>query len=295
MRVTNNILSGNLLTNLQKSSNKMINLQNRISSGKTITKPSDNPARIAAVMRLTGNISSMEKWRTNASQAIDYMSSSESVVANMTSMLQRVRGLTVQAANGTNSETDLNVVKKEIDEITEQLKTMTNSQVNMKYIFSGTYTDTPPLPASNIWAGNDKPLKVEMGVNVNIDISVDGKALFGIDGAGNSSFFDMLSNLSADLDTADLGAINNAITEIDTHLNTFIDARAELGAKISRVERINDNLDTSIINAKTNLSNIQDTDLAASILDYNSTMNTYRAALSVGAQIIQPSLVDFIR
>lgn len=300
MRVTNNILSSNLLINLQKSSNKMINLQNTISTGKAISKPSDNPAKIAAIMGLTSSISSMEKWKTNASQAIDYMSSTESVVGNMTSMLQRIRELSLQAANGTNSSENLKVIKKEVDELIRQLEVMANSQVNMKYVFAGTFTNTPPLesaappaPPSYTWQGNDESLKVEMGSNINIDISVDGRKLFGVDDP--EPLFTSLTNLSQALEDGNINDISNSVGDLDAHLDTFIDARAELGAKISRVERIFDNLDTSIINAKTNLSNMQDTDLAAAIMDYNSTMNTYRAALSVGAQIIQPSLVDFIK
>ncbi|MCM1565422.1 MAG: flagellar hook-associated protein FlgL [Dehalobacter sp.] len=296
MRITNNILSSNLLSNLQKSSNKMIDLQNNISTGEAISKPSDDPSKITAILGLKTNITSMEQWKDNASQALDYMSSVESVTANMTSMLQRLRGLAVQGSNQTNSPEDLGEIKKEADQIIEQLGVMANSQVGSRYIFSGTNTDTAPWPGTGLWTGNTESLSVELGANVSFDISINGQQLFGVNSAtGVSDFFTALNNFSTALNNGDYAAVGNSISDLDSLLSSFIDGRAELGAKISRVETINNNLETSIINAQTNLSNLRDTDLAAAIVDYNSTMNTYRAALSVGAQIIQPSLVDFLR
>jgi len=295
MRITNNIISSNLLSNLQKSSNKMIDLQNSISTGQAISKPSDDPSKITAILGLKTNISSMEQWKDNASRALDYMSSVESVTANMTSMLQRLRELAVQGSSQTNSPDDLGDIKKEVDQIIEQLGVMANSQVGSRYIFSGTNTDTAPWTGT-LWEGNAESLSVELGANVNFNISINSQELFGVDtGTGVSDFFTALNDFSTALNNGDYTAAGNSIADLDSILSTFIDVRAELGAKISRVETISNNLETSIINAEMNLSNLRDTDLAAAIVDYNSTMNTYRAALSVGAQIIQPSLVDFLQ
>jgi len=311
MRVTNTIMTYNLLNNLKRSSGKMLDLQNDMSTGKAINKPSDDPAKAGAILGLQSKLASMGQWKANASQAMDYLSSTESVLSDMTSILQRIRALSVEAANGTNSETEWAVIKKEVDQLITQMKVLTNSQVSSKYIFSGTKTDTPPMPSTyptgglppadtaDGWQGNATALAVEVGANINIDISVNAIQLFGVDTAtGESSFFTTLQQLSEALGgtTADPQQdIADSLDKLDSQINRFIEARAEIGATMNRLNKIVDNLDSSIINAKTNLSNLQDTDLAAAIMDYNATLNTYRASLSVGAQIIQPSLVDFLR
>lgn len=301
MRITSNILSQNLLRSLQTSSGRMTTLQNSISTGQNIAKPSDDPVKISVILGLKSTISSMKQWQTNASEALNYLDSTESVLGNMTAMLQRIRELTVQAANGTNGDDDLEVIKQEVDQLTEQLQILANNKIEAKYIFAGTMTDREPMPvfplsATDPWQGNSKSLSVEVGANITMGISVDGREIFGIDATGTTStFFDTLSNLSTALDTGNQAGIQTALGEIDNHLKTLINVRAELGARTSRMEKISDQLDTAVINTKTNLSNLQDTDMSAAILEYNSTMNTFRAALSIGSQIIKPSLVDFLQ
>lgn len=310
MRVTNNMLIQNLLKNLEMANNRMDLLQNRLSSGQSITKPSDDPVKIETSLRLKSTISSMEQWKNNATEALAYLETTEGILANMTSMLQRVKELAVQGANGLNSIDDRSQIAKEVDQLTQQFHILANSQVGSKYIFSGTHIDIAPLPpyAEPIpsppppptqWNGNDKRLEFEVGPNVKIAVSIKGTELFGItdngDGTKSSAFFNTLHKLSDALYNGDDAKIGETLGEIDDHLNNVLQLRAELGARTNRINVIYDQLDNSIINLKKNLSDIQDTDMAETIMEFKSIQNTYRAALSVGAQIIQPSLVDFIR
>jgi len=96
MRVTNNMMSQNLLRNLETSQEKMLQLQNQASSSLKINKPSDDPAGAQKVLRLKSNISSIEQWKSNASEALSYMDTVDSTLGDMTSMLQRVKDLAVQ-------------------------------------------------------------------------------------------------------------------------------------------------------------------------------------------------------
>jgi len=308
MRVTNNILSQNLLRNLEQANNKMVSMQNQLATGSSINKPSDDPVGTGTVLRINSTISSMEQWKENTSEALSYLESTESILGNMTSMLQRVRELTVQGASGSLSNTDREQIAKEVDQLTMQFQVMANSQVNSKYIFSGTKIDMAPIdeysgtgtpPVLTQWEGNEKILEFEVGPNVTIPISIKGTDLFGItfngDATESSSFFATLNKLSTSLVSGDETAINESLGEIDNHLDNFLSLRAELGARTNRMSKIHDQLDSNIINLKQNLSAIKDVDMAETIMEYNSVNNTYKAALSVGAQIIQPSLVDFIR
>lgn len=306
MRVSNNILSHNLLRNLEQSNKKMVLLQNQLSSGNTITKPSDDPVGTETVIRINSTISSMEQWKNNASEATSYLESSESVLSGMTAMLQRIRELTVQGANGSLSNTDRSQIAKEVDQLNMQFQVMANSQVNSKYIFSGSKIDTPPIPGSATvpftltqWDGNDKVIEFEVGPNVNIGVAIEGTKLFGItynaDNTENSSFFNTLNKLSTSLSSGNETQINEALDEIDGHLDNFLALRSELGARTNRMSTISDQLVNNTMNLKQNLSDLQDADMAETIMEFNSVNNTYKAALSVGAQIIQPSLVDFMR
>jgi len=301
MRVTNNMLTQNLLKNLQIANNKMDLIQQQLASGQRITKPSDDPVKIETAMRLKGTLSRMEQWQKNAGQGLAFMDTTEGILANMTSMLQRVRELAVQGANGANAKEDLAQIGTEIKELTEQFRVLANSQYGAKYIFSGTKTDQIPMPQPYTvggfqWQGNEERIVVEVGANLNMPISINGKELFGIDTEGGSSaFFQTLTDLSQAINDNNSAGIDQALGEIDQHIDRVLSVRAELGARTNRLEVINNQLENSVINLKKNLSDIQDVDMAEAIMEFQSIQNTFRAALSVGSQIIQPSLVDFIK
>lgn len=311
MRVTNNMLTQNLLKNLERANSKMVLIQNQLSSGQSITRPSDDPVGIETALRFKGTISSMEQWKSNAGEALTYMETTESILGNMTSMLHRIRELTVKGADGSNSLNDRAQIAKEIDQLTLQFRVVANSQVSGKYIFSGTLidqapldaysgTDVPPLPPAQ-WNGNGKIMEFEAGPNVNIPISISGMELFEIyDDAGTmkSKLFNTLHQLSQALydGNADgANGINDALAKIDDHMDNFLRLRSELGARTNRMYVISDQLESNINIVKKNLSDIQDVDMAAAIMEFKSIENTFKAALSVGTQIIQPSLIDFMR
>ncbi|KUO71295.1 MAG: hypothetical protein APF81_24930 [Desulfosporosinus sp. BRH_c37] len=298
MRITNNMLSQNLLRNLETAQGRIDDLQDQLSSNLRINKPSDDPIGIQSSMRLQNTISSVEQWKTNADEAIGYMNSTDSTLGEITTMLQRVRELAVEGSNGTLSGDDKQKVRIEVDQIAEHLRLMANTQIGSKYIFSGTQTNKElQISADGIVSeGNDQSILFEVGNNLSLPISVNGQTLFG---GGTpeepAGIFVTLSKLSTALDTNDAEGISEALTNVDVDIDNVIFHRADLGARTNRMTSLRDQLDATSYNLQKNLSDIMDADMAKTITDFKNQENTYKAALSVGAQIIQPSLVDFIR
>jgi flagellar hook-associated protein 3 FlgL len=294
MRLTNNMLSQNLLRNLQNAQGRMEILQNQMSSGYRISKPSDDPVGMQNAMRLKSSISLMEQWENNADEAIQYMNSSDSVLQNISSVLQRVRELAVQGANGTLSAEDRNAVSLEVDQLQEQLRLAANTQVGSKYIFSGTATDQELVGSDGTWQGNSQEIRFDMGKNVSLPISVNGQTLFKTPLTGVPGILDTLSSLSAALKSGDTSAMADSLKNIDGNIDNVIAHLADLGARTNRVTMLREQLETMSQNLQQNLSDIQDADLAKTMIDFTNSENVYKAALSVGAKIIQPSLVDFM-
>jgi len=277
----------------------MDQLQNQLSSGHRISRPSDDPVGIQNAMRLKSSISSVEQWKNNADEALSYMNTTDSTLGDMTSMLQRVRELTVQGANGTLATVDKGAIADEVDQISAHLHLLANTQIGSKHIFSGTATDQEMQKwdeGTSTWVtqGNDQDIKFEVGSNLSLSISVNGQALFGTaDPTGG--VFATLSTLSADLRSGNSTGINNALTKIDANIDNVITLRAGLGARTNRMTALREQLDYTSGNLQQNLSSIQDADMATTITEFTNASNVYKAALSVGAKIIQPSLVDFMR
>lgn len=305
MRITNNMLSRNLLRNLEAAQGRMDELQNQMSTGHRISRPSDDPVGIENALRLKTNIAMVNQWSNNVNEALGYMNTTDSIMGEMTSMLQRIRELAVQGASDTTPPDARAGIATEVRQLAEQLRVVANTKIGTKYIFSGTNTAQEPMPTpSSSWQGNSDPVNFQVGNNVSVDITVDGQDLFTnetggtVNGQGlfaNSSFSGVLDDLATALETNDTNGISATLDGLDQNIDKVLQLRAGLGARINRMTAIRDQLDATAYNLEQNLSDIQDADMAQTIVDFKNQENVFRAALSVGAQIIQPSLVDFMK
>ena len=305
------MMSRNLLQNLEAAQGNMSDLQNMMSSGHRITKPSDDPAGVQNALGIKTNITMIKQIKSNADNALSYMGTTDSTLGDVSSMLQRARELAVQGASDTSSIQTRQAIALEVDQIAAQIQTLANTKMGNKYIFSGTATDTEPMPSTG-FAGNSNKIQLDVGNNTKVDISVDGKGIFvnapslGISGllsngtpiiyppnpGANAGILDILSN---QLRTGTGSTISATLGDIDANLDNILGSRASLGANVNRVTAISSQMDTTTTNLTGNLSSIQDTDISKTILDFQTQQNTYQAALSIGAKIIQPSLVDFMK
>ncbi|MBC2723262.1 MAG: flagellar hook-associated protein FlgL [Desulfosporosinus sp.] len=300
MRITNNMMTQDLLRNLQASQGRMSQIQNQMSSGYRITRPSDDPVGIQNALRMKSSISAVEQWKSNADEALGLMDTTDGTLGDMTSMLQRVKELAVQASNGTLSESDRESIAIEVDQIFEQLRLVANTKNGSRYIFSGTATDKElitkdPVTSEFVWQGNNEDVKFEVGNNLSLPISVNGQTLFKEPLTGAAGVFDTLSALSTALRDNNSAAIEDSLKDIEGNIDNVLAHRANIGARTNRMTALREQLDTTSYNLIQNLSAIQDADIAKTIIEFKNSENVYKASLSVGAQIIQPSLVDFMR
>jgi flagellar hook-associated protein 3 FlgL len=299
LRVTNNMLSQNLLRNLEAAQGRMDYIQNQMSTGHRITRPSDDPVGIENALRIKSNISHVEQWKANASEGLAYMNTTDGTLGDMTNMLQRAKELAVQGANGSMSPDDRSKIAIEIDQINEQMVQLANTKVGSKYIFGGTANHEPFPKDATQWQGSDDVMKFEVGSNLSLEISVNGKKLFGVtrnaDTTDSVAMFETLEALSNALKSSDPEQIQAGISGIEDQIDNVVNYRAELGARLNRMDSLYQQLDSTSLNLTQALSNIMDADIAKTLIDFKNQENVYQAALSVGAKIIQPSLVDFMR
>lgn len=299
LRITNNILSNNLLRNLEAAQGRMGQLQNQLSSGYRISRPSDDPVGIENALRIKSSISHVEQWKANASEGLAYMNTTDTTLGDMTSMLQRAKELAIQGANGSMSPDDRNKIALEIDQIKEQMVLLANTRVGSKYIFGGTANEEPFPKGATQWQGSNDIVKFQVGSSLSLEISVNGRKLFGvtpIDASTDSvGMFQALEDLSTALNNSDSDNIQNSMDDLEAQMDNVLNYRAELGARQNRMDSLYQQLGSTALNLTQSLSDILDIDIAKTLVDFKSQENVYQAALSVGAKIIQPSLVDFMK
>jgi flagellar hook-associated protein 3 FlgL len=295
-RITQNMLNTQLMRNLNSNMLRMDNSQNQLATGRRINKPSDDPVGIAFGLRYRSEIAANDQYESNANAAVSWMDYTDVTLGQAGDVLQRIRELTVQASSGTNSAESLTAIKSEVTQLAEQMITIGNSEFNGKQVFNGQQTDKKPYTLEN--AENEETdqqnINFELGAGVKIGISVNGNQVFGKAGAPDN-LFKVLKDIQTSMDSGDYKSLTEDIGRIDKSMDAFLETRADIGAKSNRIEMIQNRLNDIGINLQTLQSKTEDADVAAVITSLKTDENVYNSSLDVGAKLIKPSLIDFLR
>jgi flagellar hook-associated protein 3 FlgL len=295
-RVTQSMINTQLIRNLNKNMMRMDNSQNQLATGRRINRPSDDPVGISYSMRYRSELSANSQYKENVDSAISWLDQADTTSNLIGTLFQRVRELAVQGANGSNPQSARDAIASEVSELHKQLITLGNSQFNGKYIFNGQKTDIEPysseFPADSV--PDEGQIGFEIGVGVKISVSVSGSRVFGTPEDPDNAFA-MLTELRDSLVNGDDQGIQSALGHLDSRLNKFLEVRADIGAKLNRIELAKDRLEDININVQQLQSYTEDADMAALITALKTDEAVYQASLSVGSRIIQSTLIDFLR
>ncbi|MEJ9229494.1 flagellar hook-associated protein FlgL [Peribacillus butanolivorans] len=292
MRVTQSMLTNNMLSNLSRSYEKMGKLQEQVSSQKKFSKPSDNPVAAMMGMGYRINLNQIQQYTSNISEATNCIDSTDDAISEAVSVLQRIRELTVQGSNGTYDGEQFESVSEEIKQLKEHLVSIGDTQIGGKYIFNGQNTNVKPSSVKdgdgNILYGTGA-INLEVFSGITIQINTDGSKLFGDALAIGGSIDQTIDALENG------GDVSSTLEGIDETINTFLAMQAQVGARQNRIELMTDRLKQQEVFATEILSKNEDVDIEKAIMDLTTQESIHSAALSVGARIIQPSLLDFLR
>ncbi|MGG3738357.1 flagellar hook-associated protein FlgL [Aeribacillus pallidus] len=300
MRVTQSMLTSNSLKHLSKSYERLGKLQDQLATGKKITRPSDDPVVAMKGMYYRSNLQEIEQYKRNLSELYLWMENSEAGIEQANSGLQRVRELVIQGSNGTLSPEDLQSIAKEIAQIKEDLISVANTKVSGRYIFHGTDVNNSPLKNLNPPQAADNitdPVQLAKINSYNIEVSRGVYLQANVNPANvfSQKLWDTVQGIQDALDSGDQSNLNNLLSDLDDVMDTLSAERSELGARYNRLELVDDRLAQQEVVANRILSDNEDADIERVITDLKTQESVHRAALGVGARIIQPTLLDFLR
>jgi len=288
------MISNNLLRCIHTNLSELERAQDRLASGREIRRPSDDPVRAVIAMGLRAGLGETVQYQRNIQDALSWLEVTEGALAGAIEVLQRARDLAVQGATDTLPQESRDALKKEVEQLKEQLGTIANSVYGDRYIFGGTKTHVPPYDNGS-WQGNEDDIRFAIATGVEMPVNTPGKKLFGDDtNPGAIMVLTDLAKLLGDSQTAG-SAISAKIGEIDRVLDKFIATRGEIGARVNRLEMSFGRLEQAGFEQTDLLSRAEDADIARAIIDLKNRENAYRVTLAAGARIIMPTLIDFLR
>lgn len=296
MRVTQSMLQNNMLDNLFKSQAKMDKYLTQINTGKKISKPSDNPVIAMKGIGYRTEVREVEQYTRNTSEVWGWFDQSDDVLGKATSAMQRMEELAIQAANGSNSESELDSIAEEVKQLKEQMVEFANTKVNGKYIFNGTDTDKKPVSIDdegNVTieeaTGRKEAVEIEVAKDINMSVNVSPEELF------DESLFENIDSFIGALENGDKEELNESVGNLQDSSSQIIKSRAELGARMNRLELIEDRLSHQGIIAEDTMKKNEGVEFEEAVTNLLTEEVIHRAALAAGSKIIQPSLIDFLR
>ena len=298
-RITQSMMSNGLLTDLNSLTDRMGRTQRSISSGRQITKPSDDPLGTQRSLGLRSTIAGTQQHSRNVDDANGWLETTDNALGDISSVINRVRELTVQGASDSLGPDQRQAIALEIDQLIDAVKASANANYQGSYVFAGTETTTPPYKtADDLYAGNGATVARTIGPGVSVPVNTPGSGILG-QGGGDGKLIDTLRNISAHLKStsvADKDALRTTdLKALGDNHDALNAARATVGSTMARLEAASSRLADVELTTTQLLSTTEDTDLAKAILDLTNQQNVYQAALQSGAKIIQPSLLDFLR
>ncbi|WP_407946589.1 flagellar hook-associated protein FlgL [Pontibacillus halophilus] len=286
------MLSNNMLRNISNSYETMGKYQEQLSTGKKLTKPSDDPVSAVKGMSYRAQLTEIEQYERNMNEVHTWTENTDAALDETTGALQRLRELAVQASNGTYEEGQLKNIGAEVSQLKDHLEDLANTEVNGKYLFNGSDTKNQPVDTGatpSKYPNNTDEVRIEVSKGIKVDVNVKGESIF------SEKLFDDLDKFINNLNGTGTGNMEESIADLDGHINNTVNERADLGARMNRIEFIEQRLDTQKVAATDMLSENEDAELEEVITKLKTQESIHRAALSVGSRVIQPTLVDFLK
>ena len=291
-RVTSQTIARSTLANLQTNLSSVAKLQAQLSSGKKVTKASDDPVHAAQLMSLRGQQTRNFQYERNVQDAKSWLSTIDSALQTASTDLRRVRDLVIQGGNTSLPQVAKDALATEIRELQAGMLQTANTTFAGRAVFAGTSATGQAFDASTYtWTGHDTA-HVDRAVADAAQVRVDsnGRSVFG-DGAG--SLFALLGQIATTLESGGNPA-PTYLDRIDGFSDTIRSELASVGARQRTVEAATTRLSDAGLNLETQVAGIEDIDLAQVILQLQSQSVAYEASLGAAAKALSPSLMEFL-
>jgi flagellar hook-associated protein 3 FlgL len=290
-RVTNSMTARTVLADIQNVQSQLTDTQNKLSSGKQLTKPSDDPFGTSRALLYRGELAANTQYQSNVNAATAWLNTTDTALSSISDDAGRARDLLLQGANGSMSQTDRDAIADELDQLADSIKTAGNTQYAGSYVFAGAKTGTQPfaIGGADTYAGDTTTINREIDQNVTVPVNVTGDTVVSpVLAAIRQAATDLRAGgTPANLGTTDLNALDAASDGI-SETQAVVGARENrLSSALSRLQQIN-------VAQSQQLSDTEDADMAQTMIDFSTQSAVYQAALKAGANLIQPSLMNFL-
>jgi flagellar hook-associated protein 3 FlgL len=288
------------LFDLARTTSRLNQAQKEITSGKRVSTVSDAPDEISALLQARATLDTTSQIHLDLSRVKSEVDSAESAIASAVALLGRARVSGLQGATGTATAANRQSIADDLGNILEQLVAGTRTNVEGRFVFSGDADQTPPY---TIDINQTTPVSAYLGSAATRSVLHPSGAVFAVartaqqifdSPVASESVFGSITALRAALLTNDRPAIDTALQNVTSAAEYLNGQHAFYGRAQTNVSAAIDFAFKAEARLKTQISAIEDADIATAALTLSETRFQRDAALSARARAPRTSLFDFL-
>jgi len=305
MQISTSLLFDRASAQLSGIQNDLAKSQAQISTQKQVLNPSDAPDQATAITRLKSMIGKQDSYAKTLETVQARLETESTTLSNAGDLLIRMKELTIQANNATNSGSGRTLIATEMRGLREQLLSLANStDATGSYLFSGSKVHTQPFATSAgtvSYQGDQAHISVAVGDQRTLLTNRSGTEAFvsvvrTSDGTATGvGFFQTIDDLITGVAAGDSTAMQRGLAEMDTLHQGVVVAQANGGTTMQSVQQQTSVLDAIKLTLQLSLSSVEDLDMAKAITLMQKQLLSLEAAQSSFAKMSQLSLFAYLR
>jgi flagellar hook-associated protein 3 FlgL len=299
MRITQRAVTLTSLQGLYTNLGAVSKLQQQLTSGKTISKPSDDPTGANTALITRQGIAGNAQQARNISDGKTFLNATDSALQDMLSQVQKVRELTVQAMNDGSLDASAQAdIATQVTGLRQSLLGQANQVVQGHPLFGGVTSGAVAYDTTGKYVGagdgtNQATWTVRRVSDVeSIRVDVTGPEAFG-DPASGKDLFAVVGSIASHVGSS--SALQTDLGDLDAVIKKMTTALADIGTRSDRMDTAAQVNTAASLNLQTQQQQVEDIDLAKTIMNLQMQQNGYQAALSATAKALTPTLVDYLR
>jgi flagellar hook-associated protein 3 FlgL len=296
MRVDPNMVP-QMLAAIQNSESSLATALQQVSTGKSVTLPSDNPAAEADMVQNTIETANVDQYTQNVSSVQSSVQTADSALSSVVSSLTQAISLGTEGANGTNSAANQQEIATQVQGILSDVVSDANTSYQGAYLFAGTASTTVPYtadsssPSGYAYNGNDGVNSVQIGDQLSVQTNVPGSQLFS---NSTTNVLGSLSSLVSALQSGNTTAIGTATNAVSAALNYVSQQRVVYGNAETQLNAQETYLQQETVTLTSQATSLVGVDMATAATNLSQAETDNNAALAAASKVVPNTLLSYL-
>jgi flagellar hook-associated protein 3 FlgL len=293
MRISYSMIYDQTEFNINRQYESFFKLNEKVTTGKEVNRPSDNPVAMSNILGYRSTISSLEQYNTNIERGSAWLIATENALENAHKLMDSAHKLDIQMSNDIVAP-QRSMIAAQVEQIAEQLLQIANTKSSGKYLFSGHKTETPPFTMDEdlnvTYHGDNNKIKYSIDETTDVAVNISGHEAF-IEG---NNAFDALKRFHDALIDNNSDEIGVALEEIDASFKQIVKERSLSGTYRMRFDSAASQVEDFKFLTEDLMVATEDTDMVKRFTDLKAAETAFNAALQSSSMITRLSLLNFI-